>query len=288
MGRRGRHGLCRVSAVLGATTLACATSLAAADKETSIAAAVGGVCMQKAGVTLWVPGPWADRKAFIEAVAASNGAAVLAAGPMMFDAAKTRHALFDVLARDEALAQAMYVGSGRALDAPTRAAIEAHKAVACLTIEDTGEGLAERLQTFAGAVRAAGGAAVKVHKSGLSHPWSRWSAMLGGEQPAGLLQALVLQVPYRDQQRLCSFGMSQLGLADGCVADEGSDAEPAWVLFEFNIYCWQSRPDLATGQTFSRNRPGAGKYTLAHVADRRYPEAHDYFNPHGVWELDPG
>lgn len=267
--------------------ITCPAALAA-EEDAAALAAPEGLCMEKAGVTLWVPGPWPDRKAFLEAVAASNGGAVLAAGPMMFDAGKKRHALFDVLPRDEALAQAMFVGSGRALDAPTREAIADHKSIACLTVEDTGDGLAERLKTFTGAVRAAGGIAVKIHKSGLSHPWSRWNATLGGELPAGLFQALVLQVPYRDKKRLCSFGMSQLGLADGCIADEGTDAEPAWALFEFNIYCWQSRPDLKTGPTFSRNQPGAQIYRLKHVADRRYPEAHDYFNPNGVWELEPG
>ncbi len=243
--------------------------------------------MEAAGITLWIPGPWADRKAFLEAVASKNKGEVIAAGPMLYDASKSRHALFDVLAHDDALAQAMFIGSGRSLDEGTHNAIEGHGSIACITVDKTGEGVADRLKTFAAAVEAAGGYAVKVHRSGLSHPWSRWKAMLGGELPAGLFQALVLQVPYRDQKRLCSFGMSQFGLADGCIADEGRDAEPAWVLFEFNIYCWQSRPELKAGQTFSRNKPGAVKYRLKHVADRRYPAAHDFFNPHGVWEMDP-
>ena len=80
----------------------------------------------------------------------------------------------------------------------------------------------------------------------------------------------------------------QLGLLDGCIANPGIDAEPAWALFEFNIYLiWQARPRLEAGHTFSRNMIGAQRYVLRHVADERYPDGHEYLNPHGVWEMDP-
>jgi hypothetical protein len=32
---------------------------------------------------------------------------------------------------------------------------------------------------------------------------------------------------------------------------------------------------------------GAQRYVLRHVADERYPDGHEYLNPHGVWEMDP-
>ena len=71
----------------------------------------------------------------------------------------------------------------------------------------------------------------------------------------------------------------------------GIDAEPAWALFEFNIYLWQARPRLEAGHTFSRNMIGAQRYVLRHVADERYPHGHEYLKrstsgrrtrPHGA------
>jgi hypothetical protein len=241
--------------------------------------------MSSSGVVLWIPGPWQDRSEFLRAVALGNKHGVLAAGSMMFDAEKRRHASFEVLAPGKRLADEMHIGSGRVFDEAMLGAIEDHASIACIAIKDTGPGLDDRLSVFSSAVRAAGGLAVKVVRSGLSHDWARWEAELKSEMPAGLFRLLVVQVPLRDEHRLSSFGMAQFGLADASIEDDGSDVGPAWALFEFNIYLWSQRPSLKAGDTFSRNEENAISYRLGHTADRRYPEGHAYFNPHGVWQL---
>ena len=81
--------------------------------------------------------------------------------------------------------------------------------------------------------------------------------------------------------------MKQFGLPDGSIEDDGTDVEPAWALFEFNAYLWGQQPRLEDGHTFSRAGDGALRYRLKLAVDRRYPEGHPYFNPHGVWELTP-
>ena len=243
--------------------------------------------MTPTGIVLDIPGPWPDRAAFLLDFAEANGTAVVASGPDLFNADHSLHAAFDLMPHDPALANAMWVGTGRSLDRNTMEKIAAHKSVVALVVADTGPGVEEQLRIFAGAVRKAGGLAVRVHYSGLSHDWKRWDALLGAEPPAALMRALVVQVPLRERGRLCSFGMMQFALPDGCIADPGIDAEPAWVLFEFNIHLWQARPKLETGHTFSRNMIGAQRYVVRHVVDRRYPDGHEYLNPLGVWEMDP-
>jgi hypothetical protein len=243
--------------------------------------------MTQTGIVLDIPGPWPDRAAFLLDFAEANGAAVVAFGLGMFNAEHHLLAAFDLMPHDPDLANAMWIGTGRSLDGNTMEKITAHKSVVSLIVTDTGPGVEERLRTFAGAVRKAGGLAVRVHHSGLSHDWKRWDALLGAEMPAALFQALVVQVRFRERGRLCSFGMMQFGLPDGCIADPGIDAEPAWVLFEFNIHLWQARRPLKVGHTFSRNMTGARRYVLRRVVDRRYPDGHEYRNPHGVWEMDP-
>jgi hypothetical protein len=236
------------------------------------------------GVALWIPGPWEDRSEFVKAIAATD-TGVIAAGGMMVEAAHQRHAMFELLDPNDNLTKEMFIGSGRTLDGATLEAIEGHNSIAALLIPDTGDALVETLGVFVHAVRAAGGFAVKVHFSGLTHGWDRWESELSADQPAGLFRLLVVQVPDPEAGVVSCFGMKQFGLSDASVEDDGEGFDAAWVLFEFNIYLRAQRPGLKDGHTFSRPIEGAPWYRLKHVSDGRYPEGHPYVNPQGVWEL---
>jgi hypothetical protein len=239
--------------------------------------------MSDSGVTLWIPGPWKDRSEFIADVARADSG-VLAAGGLLVDVAAKRHAAFDVIERNGNLAKEIYIGSGRSLDRATLEAVDDHTSIACVTIDHTSDGLADRLDVFVRSVRAAGGTAVKVHKSGLGHAWERWEKELASETP-GLFRLLVVQVRDPQAGRTSSFGMKQFDLPDARIEDDGSDPEAAWVLFEFNIYLRSEKPHLQTGHAFSRALPGATRYRLSYAVDERYPQGHPYFNSHGIWDL---
>jgi hypothetical protein len=139
--------------------------------------------MTQTGIVLDIPGPWPDRAAFLLDFARANGSAVVASGPDMFNADHRLHVAFDLVPHDPALANAMWIGTGRSLDRNTMDEITAHKSVVSLVVTDTGPGVEEHLRTFAGAVRKAGGLAVRVHYSGLSHDWKLGKRYLAPKCP---------------------------------------------------------------------------------------------------------
>src|SRR5262245_12822713 len=77
------------------------------------------VSMTQTGIVLDIPGPWPDRAAFLLDFVQANGPAVVASGPYMFDADHHLHAAFDLMPHDPALANAMWIGTGRSLDRNT-------------------------------------------------------------------------------------------------------------------------------------------------------------------------
>ncbi len=240
-----------------------------------------GIC--SSGIILAIPGPWRDRKELIGAIVKANAGQAIAAGMILMDVTAKRHAEFQVWERDDDLAQAMFKGSGKTLDADTVAAIERHAIVPTLTIDATAEGLAERLAFFSGVMRKAGGVAVKVDKSGVCHPWERWERRLTAN-PWDLYYALMVSVA--DAGRISSFGMKQFERPDASIPEAGGP-DVAQTLAAFNIYQWTEQPVFKDGHTFSPEAD-AQRYRLMHIEDHRYGQDHPYTNPQGLWQLTPG
>lgn len=138
------------------------------------------------GIALDIPGPWADRAAFLAAFAKANGTGMQATGDDIRDADGHVLALFKLLPHDPKLANAIWIGTGRSLDAKTMEKITAHTSVAVVLVPETGPGVEGRLKAVSEAMKKAGGQALRVHYSGLSHGWDRWEKMLGGSMPAAL------------------------------------------------------------------------------------------------------
>lgn len=231
------------------------------------------------GIELLIPGPWPDRAALLAAIIESSNTTALAAGGILLDRQSQRHAAFAVHDADPALADAMWRGSGKTLAEPTLAAIRSHSLIAGLTI-DPSPSLAADLALFTTILREAGGLAVKIEYSGVSHDWPRWQNLLQSGEPASLYWALMVHVPFYG--RLTSFGMRQFGLPDATAPDD--DEASAYLLRSFNIYQWTEKPHLQSGHTFSASSE-APRYRLHLSDDDRYAPGEIYHNPNGLWRL---
>ena len=222
---------------------------------------------QSPAIEIWIPGSWRDEAELHKAGAAHPGVRLLP--------------------RNEELARWMKSGSGGVFEPAALATIDAHRSVACITVDDTGKNLAADLQAIGRALRQAGGLGVRVARCGLAHPWDRWEAFLSADDPGGLYRALIVQVADTDRGRLETFGMNQFGLPDASVEiDESDDWEAAWSAFAFNAYLREERPKLKDGHTFQAAE-NAPVFVLTKETDDRYAVGDPYFNEAGLWCLSP-
>lgn len=236
---------------------------------------------------LWVPGPWNDEPVAVAAVAETSGGRFSVSDGELFDSESGRSAEFAVLEREPQLAEWMRLGSGKALDESVLSAISQHGSVCSLTLADRGSTLVEDLAAFSGALRGAGGFAIRLARCGLAHPWDRWNQFLSEQGPAGLYKALVVQVPDDERGWLSSFGMNQFDLPDAAFnGDDYTQPDASWTVFAFNAYLREENPKLEGGDTFSFD-DDAPIVALSHAPDDRYVETDPFFNPRGIWILTP-
>ncbi len=238
-------------------------------------------------VEVWVPGPWADRTAFMHALAQGTGGGFQADGETLVDTATKTGAPFEFLPAQRELPTWMANGSGAAFSDAETAAIANHRALVVLEIAADQPDLAGRLLRLTGAVKRAGGFGVRLGRCGLAHPWARWEEWLGNDGAEGLHRALIAQVVDAERGWVSSFGMNQLGLPDTAYDGDDFEADMANTLvFVFNMFQHHERPKLADGHTFSLDET-APVMQLAHEADDRFATSDPYFNPHGLWVLSP-
>lgn len=233
-----------------------------------------------AGIELWVPGPWRDERELLSAVRRATAAG---------DTRDRADSAVTALPREPRLAEWMDHGSGGAFAQPALADIAGHGVIARATVTNVAHRhLARDLQSLARTLEAAGGCGIRLARNGLAHPFDRWRAFLAEPAPVGLVQALVVQVPDDDAERVTTFGLNQFGLPDGAIETDDVDAdEAAATLFAFSCWLVSDRPRLRDGQGFSAG-DGARAWRLLHEPDDRYAATDPFFNPAGIWCLsDP-
>jgi len=252
----------------------------------------GDIFAEAPGVALSIPGPWADPGELNAKLAVAGADAFALEPPFLIHTASGKRAMLEVYERDEALIEAMKVGAGGVeaedgLAPDDEARLRAHATVAGITLEDVGDDLADDLALFSGVLERADGIAVMVDKSGVAHAWQRWNRYLAEGDFPSLYYALLMHVG--DDGLLTTFGMKQFALPD-CAVDRvaGEDDERNILLAQFNAFQVAERPELEDDDIFALAQIGEEvHWTLRHQDDGRYPRDHYYFNPNGVWRLEP-
>ena len=232
-------------------------------------------------IVFTIPGRWRDAADFAARLAAAPGGYV-ADGPVVRDTNTGRTYACDVRPHDPGLAHVFFIsGMGRARRADALA-VGNHTAVVRLTGFGGSEAAAVEMMRVATVVVAAGGIAVLVESSGVSHTKADWMKLAGDPKPGGVYWAYVILVTGK-HLGFYTCGMHALGHRD-VVTDVIADAQEAYaVLHQFNGYLLQSGIPIRDDDPIG-NEHGALWRVRAEPCDH-LPPGDLYHNPYGMWRI---
>ena len=236
-----------------------------------------------AEIIIGVPGPWRERKELMEALVRQK-ADFLFAGLIFLEQSTKEACTFNFTDRDADLAGAVEAGGQGAFSSEQLDAVDRHNSVAWLIFDQPDPAKARTAARFARVLLDAGGLAVKVDSSGLSHTPERWLRDWDSDDPWGIYGLFVVLVG--DEGRFYSCGMHTFDLPDAAVPSALGAEDGARLLNLFNVYRMVESPTLNSGETFSvdadapRYRLSLGPYVDGY-------EDTPMLNPHGLWTLAP-
>lgn len=228
-------------------------------------------------IILCIPGTWEDRSALIRALVNVHGARYMLAGLMVLDTATGDSIELDIEAHHPGM-RAAFHASG--LDEATLDEIGRHGTTAYLHFPLDLPGQRQRLLSWSSVFEQAGGIAIKVETTGISHGWARWREWMASDFIIDQYRASVILAGGSEGWYSC--GMHLFGLAD-CTTGTGLQEGRA-LLDTFNRYLLLEQPSLRSGHTFSIG-PDSPKYVMTLVADDRFSPEELFHNPHGLWRL---
>ena len=239
--------------------------------------------MSTTDLLLCVPGPWADRSALIRSVITLEPKGrYMFAGMVLADVSAKDHVPLELHPSDPHMEEAFATSGQGKLSNGTLEAIRAHRSVAYMRFPVDLFGQLPRIRSFTALLRAAGGFAIKVESSGVSHEWQRWEALLAG---TAFDQYCAVVTLVGDDYYYYSCGMHSF-MAPDCEAPRNlPPAEAADLMNRFNFWQLVESPVLQSGHTFSVS-PEHPRFVLTKVKDARHEQDDPFFNPAGLWRLD--
>jgi hypothetical protein len=229
-------------------------------------------------IILCIPGPWEDRRSFLQSLISTHAGRYIFAGVILHDTQDNDSVEVDLHEYDPNMAAA-FRPSG--VDVGTLVSISAHKMVAYLHFPLDLPDQRERLLKYSDVIRKAGGIAVKLESCGLAHHWERWFEWMSS--PFEVVQYRAAVIIGVGDEGCYSCGMHHFGFPDAETAEPGSEGQ--LLLDTFNRYRLGESPTIRSGETFTPSADSP-RYRLHLSPDERFPEDHLFHNPHGVWRLE--
>lgn len=240
-------------------------------------------------ISFTIPGKWRDRADFVERLAQTPGGYVVD-GDVVRDTKTGRAYAIELHGHDPKLKDVFFIaGMGRMRKADTLAVGKHATSVRLVGFGGSVPAAVEMVRV-ATSVLAAGGIAVLVDSSGVSHNREDWMKLAGDREPGGIYWIYVVLIGGTAQRaggpadnEFYSCGMHALGHRD-VITDAIADPQQAWsVCHQFNGYVYQS------GATINDGDPLANDFGPLYRARAEpcthYPPGDLYHNPFGMWRI---
>ncbi|MDJ0367233.1 hypothetical protein QMK33_18955 [Hymenobacter sp. H14-R3] len=236
---------------------------------------------------LCIPGPWASRTEFMQALIKARDGEYLFIGGLLAKPAADVHFFLELYEADPEL-EAAFGRAGRfsAMSETAVAAIGAHQMVAYLLTPpdmEPSHASARAVAQAAAALLDAGGLAVKVETAGKAFEAAQWQALAAADAAGALWELFVAAAIGTPEGAFFTCGMHNLGLKDALVRHLPA-ADATHLLREFTCFGVAEQPVLAPGHTFSM-AADAPVYRLTEAKQQPYAGYPDFENPYGMWEL---
>jgi hypothetical protein len=231
-------------------------------------------------IDLRIPGPWATQRDFMDAVERANTGYEFGEGGLVHS--KTgRRFLLGASEHDDEIAE-LFAGAGR-LSAQQVKTIASHKVKVHVSGPGGSVKAAKAVMDAATAIVKAGGFGVFVDNSGNAHGREDWLALAGDKDLGGVYWAYVSATAGKAEA--WSVGMHCLGYRDAEVFGIADRQAAGFLLHNFLGYSYQSGNPIVDGDPLG-SEFGPMFRARAHPFTR-VPPGTPFYNPYGVWRLEP-
>lgn len=232
-----------------------------------------------------VPGPWKKSGDFVAAViTAEPMGRFMFAGMILADLHAKEHISAEWDLRYTEMRRAFEIAGHGKLPEAVLAQVEAHQGAVYLRFPAPLSQQRKALLKFSRLLESIVGVAVKVESAGVAHTWQRWFELLESENPFDWYCAGVVLIADEDVYYSC--GMHNFELADAQISSRMAATEAAEILNQFNYWRLSQTPYLEAGHTFSLSQDNP-HFRLEETRDSRHEEDDPFFNPQGLWSLNP-
>ena len=195
-------------------------------------------------IILCIPGVWENHQALLHTLL-TNETGYIYAGSIIQSLTSEYHAEIEEYENDPNVSQIFRSLSMGRFPESELEKIEQHNRVIYVVCEGGSIELAQQALLLGQALMKAGGLAIKVETSGLTHLQSDWISY-NAENILDLFKAFIPIIS--DDNLLYSCGMQQFGKPDGCINLKVDQA--SYILNHFLLYLLIENPELLENQTF--------------------------------------
>lgn len=236
-------------------------------------------------IILCLPGQWKDRPGILSAIALANLHEYVFAGNILLHLPTGDGFELVIESADERLAEAFSIASQGRLSEDDLDAIGNHTFVIYLLRKGGSTEDAEKMINAGNAILKAGALGIKVETAGRAFTPEQWTEISHTEGIEKFYQAYVAMA-LAENNEIYTCGMHNMGLRD-ILFNPGADMKTGIELVSlFICYLLYDKPDIEPGETFSRDAD-APIYTILEEGCTRYAEDDPFFNPFGMYRLQP-